>query len=220
MSRKVILGAAVAAIAVAIPAVPAYSADAAPAARLMTQSELQPFGGVKRSTWFVDPLDTKLPNALCSDAAGKQVLFPNAPGGWMASGQVNAKGYVEVTEIVHDYGSADKAQSAWNALAAATASCAPKTRTVLAVGNPKEYYNVTQFVSNTTDLVTVQERSVAVSADKRINKSSSVTYTSFRPAGNAIIQAFYYDNGGKKVSATVQNNVDDLSAELATRWTK
>lgn len=201
---------------------PAHAAESAPAGRLMTQADAQQFGGVRKPTnvhWSITPYTTELPNVLCLDAANKDVTFPDSAG-WRADAEVNSKQYAEVQEIVRDYGSADAAQAAWTALAAATASCASSTRETLTSGNPKEYYKVTQYVSNATDLVTTNERSVAVSADKRINGSSTVTYSSYRPSGTAIIQVIYYQNPGKKVPAALQNKVDDLSSALATRWAK
>jgi hypothetical protein len=201
---------------------PANAAESAPTARLMTQSDVQQFGGVRKPTslhWSVSAYTTDLPNVLCIDAANKDVTFPDSAG-WRADAEVNSKQYAEVQEIVRDYGSADAAQSAWSALAAATASCASSGREALTSGNPKEYYKVTQYVSNATDLITTNERSVAVSSDKRINGSSTVTYSSYRPSGTAIIQVIYYQNPAKKVSAALQNKVDDLSAALAARWSK
>ena len=214
--------AATAITATGLLAVPAHAAESAPTNRLMSQSDVQNFGGVRKPTnlhWSVTARTTDLPNVLCLDAAGKDVLFPDAAG-WSADAEVNSKQYASVTEFVRDYGSAEAATAAWSALAAATASCASSTREALTSGNPKEYYKVTQFASNAPDLVTVNERSVAVSADKRINGSSTVTYSSYRPSGNAIIQVMYYQNPGKKVSAGQQNKVDDLSQSLVARWAK
>ena len=216
-----LLASAALAASVAVVA-PAQAAESAPTSRLMSQSDVQQFGGVRKPTnlhWSVTARTTDLPNVLCIDAAGKDVLFPDAAG-WSADAEVNSKQYASVTEFVRDYGSADAATAAWSALAAATSSCAANTREALTSGNPKEYYKVTQFASNAPDLVTVNERSVAVSSDKRINGSSTVTYSSYRPSGNAIVQVMYYQNPGKKLSAGLHNKVDDLSQSLAGRWAK
>lgn len=199
---------------------PAQAAEAAPEARLMSRSDLQEFGGVRKPVklhWSVTARTTDLPNVLCLNAAGSAVTFPDAAG-WSADGEVNSKKYAEVTEFVRDYGSADAANAAWASLVSATSACARSTREALTSGNPTEYYQVSQSASTSTDAVTTFERSVAVSSDERINGSTTVTYSSYRRSGSAIIQVMYYQNPGKKVDVGLRKKITDLTVELVDRW--
>jgi hypothetical protein len=194
------------------------TAAQAPKSQLMNQADLTQFGGVKSASWGIVPLDTTLPNAICTGANGQEIEFPNAKG-WEANGQINVtKRYADVTEFVRDYGTQESSNQAWQALNAAAVQCPSKTRSIMIPGSKKSYYNVTQTQPKVAGAVTMMTRSVAVSPDKRINGGSTASYSVYRQAGNAIVEVHYYSNPGVTVKAGTRDEVNQLSQELAARW--
>jgi len=194
------------------------SAADAPKTQLMNQSDLTPFGGVKSGSWAIVPLDTTLPNAICTGANGQEIEFPKAKG-WEANGQINVtKRYADVTEFVRDYGTQESSAQAWTALNAAAGQCPSKARSIMTPGSKKSYYNVTQTQPKVAGAVTMMTRSVAVSPDKSINGGSTASYSVYRQAGNAIVEVHYYSNPGVTVKAGTRDDVNKLSQELAARW--
>jgi hypothetical protein len=186
----------------------------------MNRVDLTPFGGVQSASWGIVPLDTTLPNAICTGTSGQEIEFPKAKG-WEVNGQIKAtKRYADVTEIVRDYGTPESSNQAWQALNAAADQCPSKTRDVMVPGSKKSYYNVTQTQPKVAGAVTMMTRSVAVSPDKRINGGSTVAYSVYRQVGNAIVEVVYYSNPGVTVKAATRDEVNKLSQELSTRWTK
>lgn len=194
------------------------SAADAPKTQLMNQSDLTPFGGVKSGSWAIVPLDTTLPNAICTGANGQEIEFPKAKG-WEVNGQIKTtKRYADVTEIVRDYGTQESSAQAWQALNAAADQCPAKARDVMIPGSKKSYYNVTQTQPEVAGAVTMMTRTIAVSPDKRINGGSTAAYSVYRQAGNAIVEVIYYSNPGVTVKAGTRNEVNKLSQELSARW--
>lgn len=199
---------------------PVQAADPAPKAQLMNVSDLTDFGGVaspKKWYWDIGAADTDLVNSVCLDAQGKPLTFA-AANGWEAGGTVSLKPYTSVSEHVFDYGSSDAQAAAWQQVQTAAASCDTKSKERVSSGDPSVYYNVTQSVANVDGGVAVTERSVARSKDKTINGSSTISYTTYRQAGTAIIVVAYYQNPGKAVSAGTKAKLESLATTLATRW--
>jgi len=194
------------------------TAAQAPKSQLMNQADLTQFGGVKRGSWGIVPLDTTLPNAICTGANGQEIEFPKAKG-WEANGQINVtKRYADVTEIVRDYVTQESLSQAWQALNAAAVQCPSKARGVMTPGSKKSYYIVTQTQPKVAGAVTMMTRTVAVSPDKRINGGSTAAYSVYRQAGNAIVEVHCYSNPGVTVKAGTRDEVNQLSQELSARW--
>ena len=217
--RRALVG--LAALVLALGLVPtAQAADNPPRAKLMNVSDLADFGGVvspKKWYWDIGAADTNLVNSVCLDNQGKPLTFTPA-NGWEAGGTVSLKPYTSVSEHVFDYGTAEAQAAAWQQVQTAASSCDTKSKERVSSGDPSVYYNVTQSVANVDGGVAVTERSVARSKDRTINGSSTVTYTTYRQAGTAIIAVSYYQNPGKTVSAAKKTQVESLANTLATRW--
>lgn len=208
------------ATAMTLGIVSTVNAADAPKSRLMNQADLAPFGGVQSASWGIVPLDTTLPNVVCTGANGQVIDFPKA-NGWEANGQIKVnKRYADVTEFVRDYGTQESANQAWQALNAAAAQCPSKARDTMVPGSKKSYYVVTQTQPKVAGAVTMMTRSVAVSPDKKINGGSTAAYSVYRQAGNAIVEVVYYSNPGVTVKVATQDDVNKLSQELSTRWIK
>lgn len=217
--RRALVG--VAAVALALGLMPAaQAADNPPRAQLMKVADLADFGGVvspRKWYWDIGPADTDLVNSVCLDSQGKPLTFP-AANGWEAGGTVSLKPYTSVSEHVFDYGTAEAQAAAWQDVQTAAASCDTKSKERVSSGDPSVYYNVTQSVANVDGGVAVTERSVARSKDRTINGSSTVSYTTYRQSGTAIIVVAYYQNPGKTVSAANRAKVESLANTLAARW--
>lgn len=217
--RKALVG--VAALALSIGLMPAaQAADNPPRAQLMNVSDLADFGGVvspRKWYWDIGSADTNLVNSVCLDSQGKPLTFA-AANGWEAGGTVSLKPYTSVSEHVFDYGTAEAQEAAWQEVQTAAASCDTKSKERVSSGDPSVYYNVTQSVANVDGGVAVTERSVARSKDRTINGSSTVSYTTYRQSGTAIIVVAYYQNPGKTVSAANRAKVESLANTLAARW--
>lgn len=208
------------ATAMTLGTVSTVTAADAPKSQLMNQADLAPFGGVQSASWGIVPLDTTLPNAICTGTNGQEIEFPKT-NGWEANGQIKStKRYADVTEIVRDYGTQESSGKAWQALNAAAEQCPAKARDVMIPGSKKSYYNVTQTQPKVAGAVTVMTRSVAVSPDKKINGGSTAAYSVYRQAGNAIVEVVYYSNPGVTVKASTRDEVNNLSRELSARWLK
>ena len=194
------------------------TAAQAPKSQLMNQADLTQFGGVKSGSWGIVPLDTTLPNAVCTGTNGQEIEFPKAKG-WEANGQIKSTNrYADVTEIVRDYGSQESSNQAWQALNAAANQCPAKARDVMIPGSKKSFYNVTQTQPKVAGAVTMMTRSVAVSPDKKINGGSTAAYSVYRQAGNAIVEVVYYSNPGVTVKAGTRDEINKLSLDLSARW--
>lgn len=219
--RTALIGMAALALSVGLVA-PGQAAENPPRAQLMNVSDLADFGGVvapKKWYWDIGAADTDLVNSVCLDSQGKTLTFA-AANGWEAGGTVSLKPYTSVSEHVFDYGTAEAQAAAWQQVQSAAASCDTKTKERVSSGDPSVYYNVTQAVANVDGGVAVTERSVARSKDKTINGSSTVTYTTYRQAGTAIIVVALYKNPGKAVSAAEKSKVETLATTLAQRWSQ
>jgi len=186
----------------------------------MNQSDLKSFGGVVTPTkwyWSVDAADTDLINVVCIDAQGKKLTYDPA-NGWDAGGTVSLKPYTSITERVSNYPTSEAQGAAWQQLETAAASCDTKTKERVSSGDPSLYYSVTQSVAAVDGGFAVTERSVARTKDKSINGSTTITYTTYRQSGTAIIAVDYYQNPGKKVSSGKKVQVESLANKLVTRW--
>ena len=222
--RRFAITAALASIAlVATGGVIAVSANAvgtAPTTRLITKADLKPFGGAKKPvklTFSIDELTTDEVNAVCINAKGQPLTFPDA-GGWAAGGQVKGKRYQSVDELVRDYGTTQAQAAAWNALTSAIAGCAPIARQETTPGNPGEYAVVTQTQQTIADGLGILAVSKTVSTDNSVNGFSTASYTIFRQAGTAIIETVLYRNPGKTVTPKQVTTLTNLSTTLSTRW--
>jgi hypothetical protein len=206
------------ATATTLGVVSTVTAADAPKSQLMNRADLTPFGGVQSASWGIFPLDTTVPNAICTGIKGQKIEFPKA-NGWEANGQIKVtKRYAAVTEIVRDYGTQESSGQAWQALNAAAVQCPSKARDIMILGSKKSYYNVTQTQPKVAGAVTMMTRSVAVSPDKWINGGSTADYSVYRQAGNAIVEVVYYRNPGVTVKAGTRDEVNKLSQELSARW--
>ena len=219
--RRVLVGLTVAMVALSF-STSAQSSQRAPQAQLMNQSDLKSFGGVVTPTkwyWSVDASDTDLINTVCLDAKGKKLTFDPA-NGWDAGGTVSLKPYTSITERVSNYSTSEAQTAAWQQLETAVASCDTKTKERVSSGDPSLYYSVTQSVATVNEGFAVTERSVARTKDKTINGSSTITYTTYRQSGTAIIAVDYYQNPGKKISAGKKEQVESLADTLTSRWSQ
>jgi len=217
--RRVLVGLTVAMVALSF-STSAQSSQRAPQAQLMNQSDLKSFGGVVTPAkwyWSVEAADTDLINAVCIDAQGKNLTFDTA-NGWDAGGTVSLEPYTSITERVTNYSTSEAQAAAWQQLETAVASCDTKTKERVSSGDPSLYYSVTQSVATVNGGFAVTERSVARTKDKSINGSTTITYTTYRQSGTAIIAVDYYQNPGKTVSASKKAKVDALANKLTSRW--
>lgn len=202
--------------------VSAHAAEAVPTARLITPADLKTLGGAKKpvkQTFSADARSAKdiLVNAVCLDAKGQPLTFPDADG-WVAGGQTKGKGYRSVTEIVRTYASAQAQAAAWNALTSAVAGCATATRSELTSGHSRDYYAVTQVAQTVPDGLGLVEVSRAVSTDKTINGDTTASYTVYRQAGTSIIETQLYLNPGKVITPQQMAATNTLSSTLVTTW--
>lgn len=198
------------------------SAETIPSARLMTKADLKPFGGLYKPAkyyWDLGAQDSDLVNSVCIDSKGQPILFPNA-NGWVAGGRLSGKKYADVTEFVRDYGTPEALAAAWTALTTALAKCPSTSTEEIESGNPREYYKVKQTPKLVTDSVALLKQQVAVSPDRRINGGSTATYSVYSQSGNAIVEVSYYSNPGKTVTAGTMAKVNELTAQLSTRWSQ
>ena len=140
--------------------------------------------------------------------------------GWDAGGTVSLKPYTSITERVSNYSTSEAQTAAWQQLETAVASCDTKTKERVSSGDPSLYYSVTQSVATVNEGFAVTERSVARTKDKTINGSSTITYTTYRQSGTAIIAVDYYQNLGKKISAGKKEQVESLADTLTSRWSQ
>jgi hypothetical protein len=217
--HKILVGVAAVGVALSL-STPVQAAEKAPKSQLMNQSDLKPFGGVVNPAkwyWSVDSADSDLINSVCIDSQGKTLTFDPA-NGWVVGGVVSLKPYTSITEHVFEYPTNEAQAAAWQQLQTAAASCDTKTTEKVSSGDPSLYYNVTQSVTDLDAGVAITERSVARTKDKRINGSSTVSYTTYRKSGTAIIMVSYYQNPGKAISAGKKAQVDALADTLNSRW--
>jgi hypothetical protein len=219
--RKILVSIAAISVALSFTA-PAHGNERAPRAQLMSESDLTSFGGVvspKKWYWSIDSSDTDLINAVCIDSRGKTLTFDSA-NGWVVGGVVSLKPYTEVSERVFDYATGEAQAAAWQQLETAAASCDTKSEERVSSGDPSLYYSVKQSVVDVDGGVAITERSTARTKDKKINGSTTLTYTTYRKSGNAIIVVAYYQNPGKAISAAKKAQVDSLANTLTSRWSQ
>ena len=202
--------------------IPAQAAGAVPTAQLMNSADLKAFGGAKKPVKQTFSADARtasdvLVNAVCLDAKGQPLTFPDADG-WYAGGQTKGKGYRSVTEIVRTYASTQAQAAAWNALTSAVAGCATSTRGELTAGHSRDYYAITQVPQTIMNGLGLVEVSRAVSTDKTINGDTTATFTVYQQAGTSIIETQLYLNPGKAIQPSQTAEVITLSAILVSRW--
>lgn len=205
-----------------LAAASAHAVEAAPTATLMTPADLKPFGGAKKpvkQTFSVDARRASdvLVNAVCLDAKGQPLTFPDADG-WYAGGQTKGKGYRSVTEIVRTYSSSQAQAAAWNALTSAVGGCATSARGELTAGHARDYYAITQVPQTIVNGLGLVEISRAVSSDKTINGDTTATFTVYQQAGTSIIETQLYLNPGKAIAPAQADATITLSAILVSRW--
>ena len=211
-TRTTLAAIAIAALA-ATATLPAQAA-AAPTANLITAQDLSTsFGPLESGSFGVSANDPSLSNPFCVSASGAPVEFPNSTG-WDVTGRIKAsKRYVDVSEIVLDYGSADAAAKAYQTLTTGAATCAPSARSRVPGTSRKTFDRVTQTLPSVPGAIAVQQRRVTVSPNPRANGSSVSSYTVYRLAGNAIVEVQYFTNPGTVVNAKTQAKVNALSVK-------